>query len=268
MAPVVFAHANGYPPGAYRCLLTALESGLGAPIATHEHRPLVTDDASPQFLSWQTYASDLIERIETDANAPVWLMGHSMGAASGVLAAARRPELFLGIIALDPVIIPDKIWFWSLIFNRLKPNGMPIIRRAMGRPHQFGSHEEAFDFYRAKRVFSSVRDEVLMDYVLAGHVENAAGSVSLRHSGAWEACIYRSVPRMKPSLRALKCPMHIIAGASSDVLNEKNLAEVESLNERITSQALPGGHLLPLESPELCAEAVTRFLVEHGRGGS
>ena len=161
MSPVLFAHANGYPPGAYRCLLMALESGLGGSIATHEHMPLVTNEPAPRFLSWQTYASDLIERIERDAKGPIWLMGHSMGAASGVLAAARRPELFLGIIALDPVIIPDNIWFWSLIFNRLRPSGMPIIRRAMGRPHQFANHEQAFDFYRAKRVFSSVRDEVL-----------------------------------------------------------------------------------------------------------
>ena len=137
---------------------------------------------------------------------------------------------------------------------------MPIIRRAMGRPCQFANHEQAFDFYRAKRVFSSVRDEVLMDYVLAGHVEEADGSVSLRHTGAWEACIYRSVPRMKPSLRALKCPMHVIAGESSDVLTEETLELVTGLNERITSQALPGGHLLPLESPELCAEAVAHFL--------
>ena len=268
MSPVLFAHANGYPPGAYRCLLMALESGIGASIATHEHRPLVTNEPAPRFLSWQTYASDLIERIERDAKGPIWLMGHSMGAASGVLAAARRPELFLGIIALDPVIIPDNIWFWSLIFNRLRPSGMPIIRRAMGRPHQFASHEEAFDFYRAKRVFSAVRDEVLMDYVLAGHVEGADGSISLLHTGAWEACIYRSVPRMKPSLSALKCPMHVIAGASSEVLTEETLQLVTGLNERITSQALPGGHLLPLESPELCAEAVTHFLTAQDRGGS
>ena len=68
-------------------------------------------------------------------------------------------------------------------------------------------------------MFSSVRDEVLMDYVLAGHVEEADGSVSLRATGAWEACIYRSVPRMKPSLSALKCPMHVIAGASSDIVD-------------------------------------------------
>lgn len=268
MSSVMFAHANGYPPGAYRCLLATLESQLGMHVATHEHRPLIVSGPAPKFLSWQTYASDVIKRVEADADGPVWLIGHSMGAASGVLAAARRPELFLGIIGLDPVIIPDNIWFWSLIFNRLRPDGMPIIRRALGRPHHFNSHDQAFEFYRAKRVFSAVRDEVLMDYVMAGHVEQADGSVSLRHSGAWEACIYRSVPRMKPSLQRLKCPMHIIAGASSDVLSKKTLREVTSLNEHITSEVLPGGHLLPLQSPESCAEAVIRFLAEHGWGGS
>ncbi|GIR69564.1 MAG: hypothetical protein CM15mP74_08150 [Halieaceae bacterium] len=40
----------------------------------------------------------------------------------------------------------------------------------------------------------------------------------LRYSGAWEACVYRSVPRMTPSLSALTCPVLIVAGDASTVL--------------------------------------------------
>jgi pimeloyl-ACP methyl ester carboxylesterase len=99
---VLFSHANGYPPESYRALLSDLGTQLGAEVNTHAHRPLVSDGPAPTFLSWQVYASDLIDRIERDAPGPVWLVGHSMGAASAILAAARRPELFSGIVALDP----------------------------------------------------------------------------------------------------------------------------------------------------------------------
>ena len=108
---LLFSHANGYPPDSYRVLLTSLSENLGEPVSTHAHRPLVSDEPAPTFLTWQTYASDLINRIERDEQGPVWLIGHSMGAASAVLAAARRPDLFAGIVALDPVLVPTRIGF-------------------------------------------------------------------------------------------------------------------------------------------------------------
>ncbi|GIR69562.1 MAG: hypothetical protein CM15mP74_08130 [Halieaceae bacterium] len=102
---VIFSHANGYPAGSYRVLTEAI--GTQYSIRPFDHRPLWGEPPPGQFLSWQTYANDLIERIEADQAGPVWLIGHSMGAASGILAAARRPELFAGIVALDPVLVPN-----------------------------------------------------------------------------------------------------------------------------------------------------------------
>jgi len=87
---LLFSHANGYPPDSYRVLLTSLSENLGVSVSTHAHRPLVSDEPPPTFLTWRTYASDLIERIEGDEQGPVWLIGHSMGAASAVLAACMR----------------------------------------------------------------------------------------------------------------------------------------------------------------------------------
>ena len=186
-----------------------------------------------------------------------------MGAASGILAAARRPELFAGIVALDPVLVPTRIWFWSVLVNRLMPSGMPIIKRALARPHEFDDLDSAFTFYRGKRVFSAISDEVLRDYVEAGHAVSEGGEVRLRYSGAWEACVYRSVPRMTPSLSALTCPVLIVAGDTSTVLTPDTLEGVHQLNPRISSVVLPGGHLLPLESPDQCAEHALAFIEAH-----
>ena len=258
---VIFSHANGYPAGSYRVLTEAVDTQYS--IRPFDHRPLWGEPPPGQFLSWQTYANDLIERIEADQAGPVWLIGHSMGAASGILAAARRPELFAGIVALDPVLIPTRIWFWSVLVNRLMPSGMPIIKRALARPHEFDDLDTAFTFYRGKRVFSAISDEVLRDYVEAGHAVSEGGRVRLRYSGAWEACVYRSVPRMTPSLSALICPVLIVAGDTSTVLTPAILEGVHQLNSRISSVVLPGGHLLPLESPEQCAEQALAFIEAH-----
>ena len=260
---LLFSHANGYPPESYRALLHDLGKRLGVEVNTHAHRPLVSDGPAPTFLSWQVYASDLIDRIERDASGPVWLIGHSMGAASAILAAARRPDLFSGIVALDPVLVPTRIWFWSRTFSFFKPDAVPIVARALARPHRFKSAQAAFDFYRSKRVFPQIRDEVLMDYVTAGHRETAEGELVLRHSGAWEACIYRSVPRMTRPLRSVTCPMLVVAGDASNVLDAERLAWAKSLNKRVDVMSLPGGHLLPLEAPEACARVAAEFISAH-----
>ena len=257
---LVFSHANGYPPGSYRVLLEALEETMDAPVVSHAHRPLTTDQPAPIFLSWHEYANDLIQRIERESLGPVWLVGHSMGGATGVLAAAKRPDLFSGLIGLDPVLPRTKLWFWSRVVSWFKPDAVPIVKRALARPHDFDSQSVAFDFYRGKRVFSSLSDEVLMDYVKAGHQLGSDGREHLRYSGAWEACVYRSVPRIRPALNALQCPTLIIAGEQSQILTSETLSWLNGLNSRLTTASLLGGHLLPLESPEICAEAVATFI--------
>jgi pimeloyl-ACP methyl ester carboxylesterase len=149
------------------------------------------------------------------------------------------------------------------VFSFFKPDAVPIVKRALARPHVFESSDAAFDFYRGKRVFAEVSDTVLMDYVSSGHVSQPDGSVTLRHSGAWEACIYRSVPRMTGSLKALACPLLIVAGESSDVLNGERVSWAKAINPTVEIQSLPGGHLLPLEAPEACAKAAAEFIRRH-----
>ena len=72
--------------------------------------------------------------------------------------------------------------------------------------------------------------------------------------------MYRSVPRIRPALQALQCPTLIIAGEQSQILTSETLSWLNGLNNRLTTASLPGGHLLPLESPEICAEAVATFI--------
>ena len=104
---------------------------------------------------------------------------------------------------------------------------------------------------------------MLMDYVAAGHVAQPDGTVTLRHSGAWEACIYRSVPRMTGALKAVACLMLIVAGETSDVLNAERLSWAKAINPAVEVQSLAGGHLLPLEAPEACAQAAADFIRRH-----
>ncbi len=258
---LLFSHANGYPPESYRVLLRALEDERFTRVACHAHRPLLSTETAPLFFSWHILADDLIERIQSDSLKPVWLVGHSMGAIIGILAASRRADLFRGVIAIDPVLIPTNAWFWSRIMMRLKPNAAPIVQKALARPHWFDDENSAFAFYREKRVFAGLSDEVLKDYIFAAHFKDGSGGIRLTYSGDWEACMYRSLPRISPALKKLRCPSLIIAGEQSLVLTKDRLKWALDVNPEIKKQIIPGGHLLPLESPETCAREALNFIL-------
>ena len=255
---VVFAHANGYPPGSYAQLLRQLARQCR--VYTVEHRPLWTQGPVPRQLTWQSYADDLIDTLRREAHGPVWLVGHSMGAVTGILAAQRDPSLFRGLVALDPVLLTFKPWLLSRALVRATRKDVPMAERALRRPHQFDSTEAAFAFYRGKRPFKRMSDEALWDYVRAGHAPDGDGVVHLRYSGAWEACVYRSVPYVFSKLRSLKLPMLGIAGSESDVLTPAALNQWRRSVPQLELNTLTGGHLIPLESSVECADLIARFI--------
>lgn len=258
---VVFAHANGYPPAAYRGFFSALQ-GVNEVWAV-EHRPLWQPGPAPKRLAWQRYADDLLVTVAENFSSPIWLVGHSMGAVCSILAARRAPARFIGVVALDPVLLLDRWWWLAQLMGRLNPNGLSIVKRALNRPSQFQSVDAAFKFYRGKRVFQRVADRQLMDYVVAGHEPMVNGGVALRWSGAWEACVYRSAPRAWRHLRQLKLPTLGVIGDRSDVIQQPVLDKWRRIQPHASLVTLPAGHLLPLEVPDECAQVVGRFIARH-----
>lgn len=255
---LVFAHANGYPPGSYRLLLARLAEQFNVYVV--DHRPLWSHTQAPKRLAWSTYAKDLISGLEGFFDGPVWLCGHSMGAVVSVLATHERPDLVKGLVALDPVLLPRSLWLAAQLMSRVFWRDLPICKVALNRPHRFDGYNAAFDFYRAKRPFRKLSDEALWDYVKAGHREVSEGGLQLVWSGAWEACVYRSAPSIFGVLAQINKPMLGIAGIESDVLNTDTLAKWHRCVPQVEQYVLPGGHLIPLEMPDECARRITHFI--------
>lgn len=259
MPDIVFSHANGYPCGSYTQLFSALHNRGLSNVSPFDHRPLWSAEPAPTFLPWRTYAQDLINHLD-GSERPVWLLGHSMGAAAGVLANQMRPDLFTGLVLLDPVLPPTSVWIMARVMNLLRPNGTPIVQRALKRPHHFDSFDAAFAFYRSKRVFSDFTDEALRAYVTAAHQDAGGEGVTLRYSGAWEACVYRSVPNVAGALKSIDKPCLVVAGKQSYVLTARTAKWITRCNQGIDIQSTEGGHLVPMEAPERCAGLIAAYI--------
>lgn len=258
---LVFAHANGYPPGSYQSLL--------APLAEHftvhgyRHRPLWSREPAPVRANWRLFADDLIHTLETCFTEPVWMMGHSLGGVVAMLAARKRPQLFRGLVLLDPVFMPTRL---ALGLNLTPPGRLrkiPMVRRALGRPDRFPSVEQAYAFHREKRAYSGLSDEVLWDYMRAGVREAPEGDWELAYSPAWEAAVYSSLPLVWPRLLRLRLPTLGLRGEHSDILSAAGLQRWACLQPQAELDSVPGGHLFPLEHPEPTAQRVLDFLARH-----
>ena len=256
--PLVFAHANGYPVGSYRELLTRLADHYQ--VTGIHHRPMWSSETAPELLDWNCFAADLEETVAATQSEPVWMMGHSMGAVVSVRAAASRPDLFRGLILIDPVFMTPE----TIEARRGMPpevvDEMPMVRKTLSRPNRFASRQEAFDFHRDKRVFADFSDTVLWDYIRAGTRRNADGEYELAYCREWEAAAYRSAPQVWEELAAVKRPVLGLRGADSTTLSEEAFALWGRTQPHADLRTCAGGHLFPLEHPADTATTVLDFL--------
>lgn len=252
--PLLFTHANGYPPGSYRELFHALERRFS--ISAMEHRPLWAGRQPPRELNWTLFADDLLTLMQSRFDEPIWVMGHSMGGTVAALAASRQPERFRGVVLLDPVLLQARYALMNRVMPRSRIEKMPMIRRALGRPEYFSSHDEAFAFYRGKRAFRGLSDTALRHYVEAAKQSLDDGRVQLRFSPAWEAAIYASAPSVSRMLKRLSVHMVAIRGRDSDTLNATMWQRLQHWQPEGRFAEVAGGHLFPLEHPHDTAKAV------------
>ena len=259
---LVFSHANGYPPGSYRQLLCQLSERYR--VCAVRHRPLWGEPHPPRRLRWHLFAEDLIDTLKATQDAPVWLVGHSLGAVVGLLAADREPGLFRGLVLLDPVFLPTRFIIGTALMPRSRLQRMPMIRRALARPDSFPDTQSAFEFYRGKRAFGGLSDEALHDYVTASTSPGAEVGIKLLFPPVWEAGVYASAPWIWPVLRRVSLPVLGLRGADSQTLSPAAFRRWGTLQPHAELREVSGGHLFPLEHPTATANDILEFLAPRG----
>lgn len=112
LVPAVLLHGFGDSPECWSPLLAAVADSLGAdveaatPAAPGHAREQLPEGASLALDYLADTAIEYIEPMVEDAGRPILVGGHSMGAATAVLVAAKRPDLVAGLYLEDPP------WSW------------------------------------------------------------------------------------------------------------------------------------------------------------
>lgn len=247
---IVFLHANGFNAGTYLEILApvaATHAVLLIDLRGHGRSELPTVE---QGHSWQVYAEDLRAVIAQLPAPPSVLAGHSMGAATCLLAAARMPAP-PRLVLFDPVIATAGAY-------GLPPDyAAAMVQGALRRRSEFPSREAAFAAYRGRGAFATWPDATLAAYLRDGLRASPEGGFTLACAPAWEAANYAAFAQANPreALRTpgLRATILLAEGGSTCALRAEEFAD----GGMVTARAVPGStHFLPMERPELVVETL------------
>ena len=267
-----FLHANGFCAGTYAPFLRHLVGSyrvFASDVRGHG------DSIFPQpgaIRSWEVFADDLKAVVEGAMQPPVVGMGHSLGAVTTCIAAARYPELFSSIVLLDPVFLTGGVrWRFALLRWLGLRSWLPKARVARQRKRSFASKQSALKRFVAGRgIFKSCSEEFIQAYMECGLLQHDAVKAILRCDPELEAQIYESVPlNVWKAVARVKCPILAVRGEKSDTFRPESAWRLERVaaNARVVTQP-KAGHFLPMEKPAMVAATIADFIDRVVREGS
>jgi pimeloyl-ACP methyl ester carboxylesterase len=211
-------------------------------------------------LHWSGMADDVVAVVShMSPHVQVHGIGHSMGGAALVLAAARRPDAFRSLWLYEPVIIPPGMWS--------SPGGAnPMSDAALRRRERFDSLEQAFTNFASKEPLNRLDPVVLRSYVDGGFSSQPDGSVVLRCRPSTEAEVFRQAPASGAwdVLPKLEMPIAVVAGQPEEFGPVAFAPTVTAtLRRGHFVERAHLGHFGPLEDPSGMAAEVADWVRAH-----
>jgi pimeloyl-ACP methyl ester carboxylesterase len=257
-----WAHATGFHGRLYRPLLDDLARDcnvLAWDMRGHGASAEAADFAT--FRGWETYYRDLAAFLDKLAE-PVWLAGHSIGATTSIMAAARRPDKVLGLILAEPVIM-DLWQGWMLWWAKLlrRSDRFSLAAGAARRRREFDSHAAALDNFRGRGGFKTWPEAWLEAYVQHGLVQHG-DQVRLACTPEWESATFAHTEHNPwPGIRRLQCPVITLAAEQASTFSQRARQRLRTRLPCAEVEVLPGTtHFLPMERPEAVRDAVRRMM--------
>ena len=259
-----FLHGNGFCAGTYSPFIELLINDFHI-IASDVRGHGGSDQINMEPIrNWTVFAEDLKSLIEQTMEPPVIGMGHSLGAATTCMAAAKYPHLFSGLVLLDPVILPRKLHWLIAVARRVGLAGkIPLARAARRRRRNFRGKQEALKLFTAGRgIFKTWSKEFIQAYMECGLLEKDSETAILKCDPELEAQIFESVPAgIWRHAGKLDCPVLAIRGELSDTFSAESALRLKRVVADYELVTIPdSGHFVPMEKPQACADAIADFI--------
>ena len=261
---IYFSHANGFNGLTYKTLLNKISPNQKIISYDLRGHGKSTVPAEPEKLkSWQRYRDDLISILEKN-NEPSTLIGHSLGGTTSLLVAFKRPELVSKIILIDPVLLPLTYWLGTKAVQSigLIEKVHPMVKGALTRKKNWGSKEEAFQYFSGKKLFRKVIPEAINDYIDGGIKKINENLYELNCNPKWEAATFKltsggnwfNLKKSNVPTKIILTPNSVVCSEKSQKKLKKSIAKIEFVTLENTT------HMLPLEDIDGVSNEILSFL--------
>ena len=199
------------------------------------------------------HISDLREFIARHLQAPVVLVGHSMGGELSLRIVVRHPELVEGFVSIDapaggPPLLTRLKWRWKR-------------RRQGGARPDFASAEELIRRFRLSPPGHNLTEEQLAELALKGAEQLPNGRWAFRFDPEARAWRHRRRDWGRVSLRKIARPTLIIRGRHSALMTP---AAARRMHRRTPGARFveihDAHHHVPLDNPRATAAAIGEFI--------
>ncbi|MEO1136065.1 MAG: alpha/beta hydrolase [Pseudomonadota bacterium] len=248
--PLLFLHATGFCASVYKQMLTHLSGAYdiyALDLRGHGRSALPADPA--RLKSWHVYAADVCAFLDQQGREGWVLAGHSMGAATAVMAARGRADV-AALQLIEPVAMPAlfslaaRTPFWRFLAARI-----PMVSQAARRRNGWPNREAVKASYARKPIFKSWRPGVLEDYLEGGLREDGEG-VALACDPKWEAATFAAHANdFWAAARVAPAPISVYAANHpSSTVPAMARRGFRRLGACVTEKSGPT-HLAPMEEP-------------------
>lgn len=254
-----FAHANGFPASSYQTLFNYLPSHINV-IALDQYGH---DPKRPINHNWQAQVEELIVYVESQQidNIKVIAAGHSFGGVISFIACCQRPDLFSGLVMLDPPVLTGldafalKVLKKTPWIDKFSPAG-----KAKNRRKKWPLGTDIAAMFARRSLFRDFDARCLHDYIQHGIIEQN-GQLTLVFDAKVETDIFRHLPsHLSRYKNKLTVPATLIYGDKTEVFPKRIFKQFVNFNPHIKLQTTSGGHMFPLEHPEEAARLIAEFV--------
>ena len=252
---IFFAHANGFPAEVYGDLFRQLSS------LNIDYISMLAHGEYPIKNSWKDVVPEIINYFENNYNEPVWAIGHSFGAVVLAFAAEQKPNLFKGLIMMDPPVLSRGIR-WVLGITQclgISQYIMPLAKKSAKRSDQFPSREFVAEKLRKKFLFKLFGPVSFDNYIKYGFLDTDQG-ITLRFKKEIETKIFALTPPFYKPIK-LNIPSFFLYASYGDIADTRTIESIKHLFPKTEFIPFEGGHLFPLEQTKECSKKILSIFV-------
>jgi 2-(acetamidomethylene)succinate hydrolase len=241
---IVFLHGITANAAVWDPVLVDLQSDFHVVAADQRGHGL--SDKPAHGYGGEAYAHDLLGLIQTMGGGPAIVVGHSLGARNGVVAATLQPELIDGVVAIDFVpFIEDEVL-------------VALETRVKGGDRTFASIDEIVAYLASR--YPLMPPDALQRRAANGYRQVDDVFHALADPKAMAATAEGLREDLEPAMSSVRKPVLLVRGAESKLVSVAAFERTRRLRPDLPTLVVPGtDHYVPEEAPAVVSQAIRDF---------